>query len=407
MHIVFLVHKLPINNGLFAGGAGNYVLNMAKILAQKGNSVDIVTEGEEKSFKNFEGINVYTIKIPDSTRGGRLSTRKKLIKNLKRSYLYNKQVKKIDTKDKVDIVQCVSTYGIGLMRRHNIPYLLRASDYLPFWDRAVEEDFDYYKHNNYCRLDERPSLMAVKRADKVIVPSIFLQGVFKEKLGIMSEVIESPILLDRERKYAFNEVFEKEKYFLTYGAINRRKELHILIPIMDQILDDYPDMKFVLVGKGLGIRENWQYTPIEEYIRRYVKIHADRFIYLGEIRDRERLFGLIQNSKICVLPTRMDNLPNTVLEAMALGKVIVSSTSDYGTSVEQLITDGQNGFLAQIDDEKSLMDKIDEAMNLSEADRQKIGDNAKERVSDLTPEKVYEKMMGIYCETIEAFREKR
>src|ERR1051326_7456438 len=45
-----------------------------------------------------------------------------------------------------------------------------------------------------------------------------------------------------------------------------------------------------------------------------------------------------------VLPSLIDNLPNSCLEAMGLGRVVIGTK---GTSFEELITDEANGFLIE------------------------------------------------------------
>ena len=44
----------------------------------------------------------------------------------------------------------------------------------------------------------------------------------------------------------------------------------------------------------------------------------------------------------CSLPSKVDNLPNTCLEAMALKRVVIGSRT--AASFDQLISDGVNGF---------------------------------------------------------------
>ena len=103
---------------------------------------------------------------------------------------------------------------------------------------------------------------------------------------------------------------------------------------------------------------------------------------------------------MCVLPSRVDNLSNACLEAMALGKIIVGSDQ---TSAEQVITDGYNGFLAPIDDAEVLYQKVKKVMELSAEEKTEMENRARERVKDLTPDQVYEKMMDVYARTIEKF----
>jgi glycosyltransferase involved in cell wall biosynthesis len=216
-----------------------------------------------------------------------------------------------------------------------------------------------------------------------------------------SEVIETPVIIENRDNLKLNEDnLEKGKYIVTYGGMHYRKEIHILVQLIDRILDEFSNMKYVMVGMDDRIFADNRYMSISEYFKLHITRNYDRFVYLGEISDRQRLFSIIKNASICVLPTRIDNLPNTVVESMTLGKVVVSSTSEHGTSVEQLITDGYNGFLAQVDDVEDLYNKIVYALNLPENEKEVIGSRASDRVKKSTPENVYEKMMKIYIETI-------
>lgn len=110
---------------------------------------------------------------------------------------------------------------------------------------------------------------------------------------------------------------------------------------------------------------------------------------------------MIKHAQLCILPSRSDNLSNACLEAMALGKIVISTDK---SSAEQLITDGYNGFLTKMDDAEELYRKVRYVINLSDQEKEAIGSRAEDRVQDLTPEKVYVKMMTAYAETIDRFR---
>ena len=203
----------------------------------------------------------------------------------------------------------------------------------------------------------------------------------------------------------WKEELEKNEYFLTFSELNYRKEIHIVARIIDKLLDHYPNMKYVVCGRDRLILYENRYILVSELFNLHITKNSDRFVFMGEISDRSRMFLIIQHARLCILPTRVDNLPNTCLEAMALGKIVVSSTSIQGTSVEQLIIDGYNGFLSDVEDEESLYQKIEYAMQLLDDDKELIQYRAMERVKELTPEKIYVKMMNIYNETIENFKQ--
>ena len=174
--------------------------------------------------------------------------------------------------------------------------------------------------------------------------------------------------------------------------------------IIDDVLDEFPNLMYVLAGKDKELVINGNRIWASQFIYSKIERNRERFIYLGEVAERSRMFAIIENAYACVLPTRTDNLPNTVSEAMTLGKIVISSDK---TSVEQLITDGYNGFLSEIDNAKELYQKIKYVMQLSDEDKQKIENKAKERVKTLTPEYVYQNMIDIYEETIINFKKKK
>ena len=65
-----------------------------------------------------------------------------------------------------------------------------------------------------------------------------------------------------------------------------------------------------------------------------------------------------------------------------------------------MITDGESGFLANIDDAEELKKKVNIAMGLSQEERNRMEAAAMKRVEELTPEKVYCKMVKIYEEVL-------
>jgi len=102
-----------------------------------------------------------------------------------------------------------------------------------------------------------------------------------------------------------------------------------------------------------------------------------------------------------VLPSRVDNLPNTCLEAMALGRVVVGTR---GASFDQLIDDGQNGFLCDIDSPESLRAAVERALALTDAQRATVGASAARRIDELRPEKTIPPLVAFYEAAIGARR---
>jgi len=402
MHIVFLAHAFPIRSKQTGGGSANYIANMSRILAQNGHKVTVVTEAADDEVFEWEGVTVRHIRATRyfKNTGRRMTTRKRVLKNIWRSIWYNYEVYKINKNDKVDLVQGGSTFNISLLRCRNIPYMIRISEHPVLLREATRESYNYAEAVKREHMDDKMFFEALKRADLLIAPSYNMKNMVRERIGREVTVIESPVVLS---DYIGGIKKREKPYLLTYGFLSYRKSIHILAKIVDKILDEYPDMEYVFVGKDFEMMKDGEYVWCSEIIKSMVVRNRDRLVILKEIFNRNELFSLIQNAQLCVLPSRSDNLSNACLEAMALGKMVISTDK---SSAEQLITDGYNGFLTKMDDAEELYQKIRYAVNLPDKEKAVIENRAKDRVKDLTPEKVYLKMMSVYTETIEIFNKK-
>ena len=400
MHIVFLTNLFP--SGRNVSGPARYIANIAEALVKKGHSVTVVTESFDGKQSDLNGVQICKVKVGGMISSPRIknTTFGKAYQNFVRSFCYYKQVRALAKRTHIDIVQSVSGYALALVRMRKIPYIVRVSEFPPLWRLSNEENFDF-EASLKPKPDERLSFMAMKGADALVAPSGLLAGLLKEKVHVEAKVVESPVMLDRHERVLSEKELTPGMYWLTFGKIIMRKEIHVIAAIADQMLGEYPDMKWVMVGKDNGLIYQGKAMNAGTLFQKLIKEHKDRFVYLGEITDKDRLFSLVQNANACILPTRVDNLPNTVLEAMAFGKIVISTTGPHGTSVEQLITDGENGFLAEIDHADSLAEKIREMMRLDEAGRMSVERKAYDRVSGLSPEKVCDVMLKIYRKTIE------
>ena len=100
--------------------------------------------------------------------------------------------------------------------------------------------------------------------------------------------------------------------------------------------------------------------------------------------SHEELYPVIERAKGIVLPSLIDNLPNTCLEAMALGQIVIGT---YGTSFEQLIENEQSGFLCEPGNSNNLLDTCKKILSLSTERKSIISRNARKRIDALNPEK--------------------
>jgi glycosyltransferase involved in cell wall biosynthesis len=156
-------------------------------------------------------------------------------------------------------------------------------------------------------------------------------------------------------------------------------------------LNECPDAYVALVGRDM---ETSLAPSMAAFARAQCGSDASRLIFLENLPHRQ-LYPMIAGAHLIVLPSLIDNLPNTCLEAMGLGKVVIGTN---GTSFEELITDGVNGFLVPPDDAEALAEKMISAWN--DPNLETMASAAKQEMLKFTPEKTVAPLLSYYSELL-------
>ena len=311
-----------------------------------------------------------------------------------------KKIREINRKNKVDIVHYTNLCGFALFANKKIPYVIRISSFMNIFDggaRTINGSVEYEDNNLSIkhRMDER----AMKRSKYVISPSNLLADICNKNLGINSTVLESPFVLDNKNwDYSiYNTYCKDKKYILHFGTQSYLKGTHMVSELVHPLMKKYEEILLVCIGKNnMLFDENNKEIKAQDLIIKRAKEFKNRVICMEKI-PREQLYPFIHNAEICLLPSRIENLSNACIEAMALGRVVVATN---GASYEQLIDNGVSGFLCERDNYESFLQGIELALALSEEEKEKMKEKAIERTNKLKPEKVYEKYNNFYTKVI-------
>jgi glycosyltransferase involved in cell wall biosynthesis len=162
--------------------------------------------------------------------------------------------------------------------------------------------------------------------------------------------------------------------------------------IVQELLARHPNVYFAFIGKNEMFNGRAMIDLIKEKAGNFV----ERIIYSSPIRH-DSLFPIIENAVAVVLPSRIDNIPNTCVEAMAVGQIVVGTN---GASFDELIRDGESGYLCYPDDSKSLLQSIENVFALSPERRMRMAEKAKEKISEMEPQKTITRLIGLYREIL-------
>ena len=167
--------------------------------------------------------------------------------------------------------------------------------------------------------------IAVKLAHEIIVLSQNTKDYFQDTYGrktvfIPNGVNKPEIREAREIKDRFG--LEKDEYFLFLGRLVPEKGVHYLV---DAFLQTKTDKKLVIAGGTSGT---------DEYIEELKRKTAgdERIIFTGFVQGRV-LEELYSNAYTYVLPSDVEGMPLSLLEAMSYGNCCLTSTIPECTEV--------------------------------------------------------------------------
>ena len=159
---------------------------------------------------------------------------------------------------------------------------------------------------------------------------------------------------------------EDSRTIVFIGSIIKRKGIEILINAIVKVKEEVPTIKVVLIG---GYTSKY-YKIIQNKINK-LKIE-DNINFRGTLKSVE-IANILSSSSLFVLPSLIDNSPNSLAEAMAVGMPCIAS--DVG-GIPSMIEDGINGLLFKSKDSNELAKKILLVLNNEELSF-KLAHNAK------------------------------
>lgn len=168
--------------------------------------------------------------------------------------------------------------------------------------------------STYIMLGEKT---AVKYADEIVVLSKAVEKYFKDTYGrdtnfIPNGVTRPEVRDDRLVKNQFG--LEKEDYFLFLGRIVPEKGLRYLIEAFKKVRTN---KKLVIAGGS---------SDTEEFVKEIREMAADdsRILFIGFVQG-DLYESVFSNAYVYVLPSDLEGMPLSLLEAMSYGNCCLVS----------------------------------------------------------------------------------
>ena len=379
----------------FDGGLANYIHRVAKLLVDLGHDVHVVTLSlkDEEHF-DYEGVRVHRVMLKPGWHALNRVTRYSLTTTLhwlnfsKQAF---RKLKPLHRQRPFHLIQYPSYSFCGLFSILflNAAHVIRASSYQPALNSACG-----VKRNLDSVMTERLEALQYRLTKNVFAPSAAMKKTLTKRAKMRGvQVIRTPFYLETPEwdNSVYEQFLKGRKYALYFGRFQLHKGFHTLAQALPRFLSECPDAYVALVGRDM---ETSLAPSMAGYARAQCGSSAARLIMLENLPHR-LLYPVIEGAHFVVLPSLIDNSPNACLEAMGLGKVVIGTN---GTSFEELISDGENGFLVPPADPESLAEKMISAWTDPNLATMSVA--AKERMQDFAPNTTITSLLNYYSEVL-------
>lgn len=336
MHICYITAEYPILN-LSHGGIGTFVRNLGYELVKKNHKVTVIRISKVQEYNLIidEGIEVYI--LPQS---------KLPLSFIFNSRIINKTIKKINSKNTIDVIE-TSELGLAFINKlKGIKYIIRMHGGHHYFSLAEKRKLEWRKV-----WQEKKSFF---KSDHIIAVSSYVGETTREllKLGEREiKVIYNPIDVSRFYQSDYNKI-EKHSIFFA-GTLIEKKGIRQLIESLKYLVDEFPKVKLKIAGRDSTLPgTNTPYRPIlESSITKKIESHIE---FLGVLPNFE-LPSYIESSNVCCYPSHMEAMPLAWLEVLAMGKIFIGSETGPG---KEVVKDKITGLLCNPYEPKSIAEKI-------------------------------------------------
>jgi len=251
-------------------------------------------------------------------------------------------------------------------------------------------------HDNY-RTDKRPKRRIMNRilskiTDKIVAVSedvkediIRYDSIDPSKIEVIPNGIDVERFNPEKNTTDIRKEFSLEDDDIVIGFIGRivpAKGLEYLLNALPYLKEEFKSIKLLIVGEG----------SLVEKLKESAKKNNifDNILFTGRRRDIPEILASIN---IFVMPSIAEGLPNALLEAMAMGKPIV--TTEVG-GIPEIVKNGFNGLLVPPRDTLSLSKAIKELIS-NDRLAAKLGQAARDLVHDnLSIKAIAQKWQSLY-----------
>lgn len=351
--------------------SSKYILELSKHWVKAGHEVDVFVNKFDKFPK---GVNIHYLPAPFQNF------------NLRETFF------SLESTIALNLYKIFKRYDITLAQatRFFTPKICYQQFTYKAWARMNE--LNDLRHRIIMSIEGRN----LKKCKRIIAMSNLVKneiikwhGIGSEKIDVVYSGVDTKLFSPKNRKKYRKEIREKfgidnERVLLFVGSPFRRKGLNYLIESLFSVDQDY---KLMILGKSL------ERDSIERYLKQANSFGAAKnIIYAGFSKEVYKYFAA---SDIFVFPTLYEPFGLVILEAMASGLAVITSSPSYCGAAE-LIENNKSGLLLQ---NPRNPEEIAEKINLLLEKPyliKKLGRNARKKAEKYTWRKTAKEFLNVF-----------
>ena len=352
--------------GLCIGGAERVICNLAEYFYSEGYRVTMVTKvRDEKEYELNPGIRRIIADItPEEETGSRIHNLLARINKLRRIWKEVKPDVIVSFIRKNNLMAIASAVPLG------IPVVVSVRS-------APERELKGFGFKTI-------SFLLFRKAAGVVLQTReaydFFPGYIRAKAVVLPNSINPEFLKASEELETQGDGSSansaRKKKIITVGRIDDNKNQKLLVDAYARITMQYPDWSLELVGDGSGKKS------LEEYVRTLPC--KDRIHFAGAVDD---VVKRMSEASIFVLPSKIEGMPNALIEAMVMGMACISTDCPCGGPRDLIAADESNGILVPVDNVDAIAIALKRLIT-NDILRECMGDNAKKIINTLHPDAV-------------------
>ncbi len=280
--------------------------------------------------------------------------------------------------DKVDVIHVLANSGWSWQ-------LFSAPVVWIGWLRKIPVIVNYRggEAANYFRRSFKRVRPTMNRARLIVVPSDYLKKIFAD-FGFGAQVIPNIINTDRFRPAANHKTpSDQMRHLIITRNLETIYGLSTAIEALSLLKNRIPEIKLSIAGTG----------PQKKELQHLVKQLGleNNVFFKGKLRPDE-VASLCRHAGIMLNPTTVDNMPNSLLEAMASGLPVV--TTNVG-GIPYFAEHERTALLVPANDPQAMANEVTRLLETPSLYR-KLVVNGLEEVKQYTWPSIKKQWLGVY-----------